>query len=668
MVTPAEGRTTRQEVYRLRSEINRFERRRNDDRIRMANQEKRAKEVEDRLRAEIANIKASRIWRTALLLRKLRGMFSVDGLKAMPWARTLGRRSEDGGSTDPRTGRYQAYLAERAVTAEKRRELERAAQAFPSRPLVGIVMPVHDAEPASLLEAVESVYAQIYDHWELCIVDDASRRSDTVSTLTGLDRSRMTLERSDVNLGIAAATNRGIELTAGEYVVFMDHDDRLSVDALFEVVSEINASNADFIYSDEDYIDPAGRRVNPHFKPDFSPDLLLSHNYITHLIAVRRDLVERTGRLRSGLDGAQDYDFVLRATEQAQRIRHIPKVLYHWRMSESSTSASAASKPLALGRGRRAVEEALERRGEQASVMADLAAPHFYRVQYVIRGSPRVSILIPFKDKPDLLHCVVGDIVEKSTYQNFEILAINNASRESATFDAMRDLKGLDERVRFMDYDAPFNFSAMMNRGAEACTGEHLAFVNNDIRICTPEWLEALLEHSQREQVGAVGGKLYYPDERVQHAGIIVGIGGYAGHSHKGFPADHQGYFNRLRVVQNVSAVTGAFMMIKKRVFDSAGGLDETELAVACNDVDLCLRIRKQGLWNIFTPYAEAYHVESASRGYEDTAQKQQRFAAEKAVFARRHADILRDGDPFYNPNLTRDTEDFTVHLECAQR
>jgi len=455
-------------------------------------------------------------------------------------------------------------------------------------------------------------------------------------------------------------------MARGEYIAFMDHDDELVAEALLEVAAEINSSGADFIYSDEDYLDEDGRRVNPHFKPDYSPDLLLSHNYITHLVVVHRDLVQQTGALRSEFDGAQDYDFVLRATEQAERIRHIPKVLYHWRMSGASTSVNADSKPRALERGRLALNEALERRGREGLALVDPVAPHFYRARYAIRGNPLVSILIPFRDRADLLHCVIGDVLERTGYANFEVVGINNGSVEEESFAAMHDLAHLDERIRFTDYDFPFNFSAIMNHGAKSSSGEHMVFLNNDIRILNEEWLQAMLEHSQHEETGAVGGKLYYPDGRVQHAGIMIGIDGYAGHSHKGFPGDHQGYFNRLRVVQNVSAVTAAFMMIGRDVFDNVGGFDEESFAVACNDVDLCLRVRAQGLWNVFTPYAEGRHVESASRGYEDTPEKRARFAREKAVFAERHAAILEHGDPFYNPNLTRAAEDFSIRVNQA--
>lgn len=653
------------ELKRLRREVNSLRRELQSVRTQMANQAARGEAIEKRLQGEVDGIKTSRVWRTALILRTIRQWLSMDGIRGVLKAGPLGV-ARQGAARDDRARRYEAYLAAHEPTPDRRQRLRRRAESLPRKPLLSIVMPVFNVDPRMLAEAVESVCDQVYENWELCIADDASDRPETVRALDELAHPGIRIKRLEHNLDIAGATNQAIEMARGEYLLFLDHDDRLSYDALVEVAAEINASDADFVYSDEDYIDPEGRRTNPHFKPDFSPDLLLSHNYITHLVAVRRDLMERAGGLRSALDGAQDYDFVLRATEQAERIRHIPKILYHWRMSETSTSVNAGSKPQALERGRLALNEALARRNRDAVAHVDPVAPHFYRVRYAIKDAPLVSILIPFKDSTDLLHCVIGDVVEKSTYGNFEIIGINNNSTEPETFAAMRDLSGMDERVRFTDFNQPFSFSAVMNHGAGQCSGKHLVLLNNDIRILTADWLEAMLEHSQRDEVGAVGGKLYYPDDRVQHAGIIVGIDGYAGHSHKGFPGDHQGYFNRLRVVQNVSAVTGAFMMIKKDVFEAVGGFDEDNFAIACNDVDLCLRIRKRGLWNVFTPYAEACHIESASRGYEDTPGKQARYAKEKAVFAERHREILRNGDPFYNPNLTSTAENFTIRIDGA--
>ncbi|MBS1270165.1 MAG: Chondroitin synthase [Gammaproteobacteria bacterium] len=617
------------------------------------------------VRREVSAMKQSRVWRTAIRLKKLdpRRFLNTFRLRGRPGVGV----SPAGPEMDCRALQYQSYLAAHALTGEKRRQLRERMCGLAGTPLISIVMPVYNAAPQALKSAVESVSRQIYECWELCLVDDASDSPETVEEIQSIDHPRVKTQTLRRHGDIAAATNAAIAMSSGEYIAFMDHDDELAPDALVEAVSIINDSDADFIYTDEDCLDEKGNRVKPHFKPDFSPDLLLSHNYITHLVVARRDLVERIGGLRSGFDGAQDYDFVLRATELAGTIRHIPKVLYHWRMSETSTSRVAASKPQAMERGRLAIKEAMAGRGGEEVEITHANVPYFYRTKYRIKGRPLVSILIPFKDKPELLHCIVGDIVEKSTYDNFEIVGISNNSTDPAVFEAMDDLSGMDDRVTFAEHNIPFSFSALVNYGARLCSGRHLVLLNNDIRISSPDWIEALLEHSQRADVGAVGGKLYYPDDRVQHAGVVVGIGGYAGHSHKGFPGRHQGYFNRLQVVQNVSAVTGAFMMVKLDLYRRVGGFDETQFPVACNDVDFCLRLRESGLWNVFTPYAQAYHIESASRGYEDTPDKEERFAGERKRFTERHGWIMENGDPFYNPNLSHTRQDFSLRVsaEC---
>ncbi len=652
---PAGGETENDALSRLRRENNRLRREMAALRMQAENEAGRRDATERALRTALDDITGSTLWRWAVLVRDL-GVYRL--LSAL--------RGRSGGEaaaehTDRRARQYQAYVAATALTPDRRRVLATRARELERRPLISVVMPVHNTAPELLASAVASVFDQIYDEWELCIADDASDRPETLRALARINDPRVRLRRLDRRHDIAGATNAAIGLAGGEYVAFLDHDDRLAPDALLEAAMEINRSGADFIYTDEDYLDASGARVNPHFKPGFSPDLLLSHNYITHLVVVSRDLLDRAGLLRPELSGAQDYDFVLRATEIAERVRRIPKVLYHWRMSDTSTAGRAGSKPRASERGVEALRAALERRGRSAAVTVDTEVPHFYHVRYALEAEPLISIIVPFRDRSDLLHCVIGDVLEKTTWSNYEIVGISNDSVEPETFEAMRDLSALDDRVRFVEYNMPFSYSAIVNHGAGLCTGEHLVLLNNDIRIMSTDWLQALLEHSRREEVGAVGGKLYYPDGRIQHAGIVIGIGGYAGHAHKGFPSGHQGYFNRLRVVQNVSAVTGAFMMVEKRLFESVGGFDEERFAVACNDVDFCLRLRERGLWNVFTPHAEAWHLESASRGYEDTPEKKQRFARERQCFAERHRAVLETGDPFYNPNLTTTAEDFSL-------
>ena len=442
----------------------------------------------------------------------------------------------------------------------------------------------------------------------------------------------------------------------------MDNDDELTPDALFEAAKAINDSGAELIYSDEDFIDLDGEYIDPHFKPDFSPDLLLSHNYITHFVVVRKKLVQEVGLLDSRYDGAQDYELLLRLTEKTDQIYHIQKVLYHWRKSETSTSFTADAKPGALMNAHMALQDTLDRRGIEAQVL-DEKLPFFFRVKRKIKDTPLVSIVIPFRDKPDLLATCVNSILDHSTWDNYEIIAISNNSRSSETFTLIHQLEQKSPRFRCIEFNEEFNFSRVVNFGVTQSKGEYLIILNNDIEVISWDWIESMLEHAQRQEVGAVGAKLLYPNNTIQHAGIIIGLGGYAGHAHKLLPINYPGYFNLLHKIHNVSAVTGACFMISRQKYDSINGFDEVNFKIAYNDVDFCLRLREKGLLNVFTPYAELYHYESISRGYEDTEEKQQRFSGEKARLRERHADIFEQGDPYYNPNLTHDDENYSLAM-----
>lgn len=534
-------------------------------------------------------------------------------------------------------------------------------EAFLHRPLISIIMPVYNVDPKWLKKAIDSVEAQWYESWELCIADDCSTNEATRAYLKSLDHPKIKIAFLEKNLNISGASNAALEMTEGEYIALLDNDDELTPDALYEMVKVINRTDADFIYSDEDFIDTEGNCSNPHFKPDFSPDLLLSHNYITHFTCFRRRLLEKTGYFDSRFDGSQDYDLFLRLTEQTESIEHIPKVLYHWRMIEGSTSANSEAKPEAIERGRKVLESAMQRRGIKATIEHG-NLNHFFRVRYEIIGTPLISIIIPFKDKPELLEMCIGSILEKSTYRHYEIIGISNNSEEKETFEMMEKLRQRDSRVSFFEYNTPFNYADINNHAVEKyAKGEHLLLLNNDIEVIDPEWMEAMLEHSQREEIGCVGAKLYYPDDTIQHAGVIIGLGGYAGHAHKMYPRDNPGYFNRLNAIQNVSAVTAACMMVKREIYDEVGGMDADRFKVAYNDVDFCLRVREAGYLNLFTPYAQMYHHESISRGYETTPEKLERFQREKDALLQRHWEILENGDPYYNPNLTQDKEDFSL-------
>jgi len=539
--------------------------------------------------------------------------------------------------------------------------VENKLSALTIMPLISIVMPVYNVDPKWLRLAIESIENQWYDNWELCIVDDKSPNMDTVDYLKNLTNPKIKVTFLEKNLNISGATNAALEMATGEYIALMDNDDEITPDALYEIVKVINEKDAEFIYSDEDFISTEGIHSNPHYKPDFSPDLLLSHNYITHFTCFKKELLDKVGLYHSEFDGAQDYDLFLRLTEQTSKIAHISKILYHWRMLETSTSANSEAKPEAIERGKSVLEAALKRRGINATVEHG-NMHHYFRVRYTIKNNPLVSIIIPFKDKPELLDMSINSILDKSTYQNFEIIAISNNSEEHETFTMMAALEKKDSRVKCYEYNTEFNYADINNYAINTyAKGEHVLLLNNDIEVITPEWIEGMLEHSQRDEVGCVGAKLYYPNDTIQHAGIVLGLGGYAGHSHKMYHRESPGYFNRLNTIQNLSAVTAACLMVKKHIYQEVSGMDDVKFKVAYNDVDFCLRVIERGYYNIFTPYTEMYHHESISRGYETTPEKIARFEKEKNALKERHSEILLYGDPYYNPNLTQDKEDFSL-------
>jgi GT2 family glycosyltransferase len=549
------------------------------------------------------------------------------------------------------------HYIEPEITQAVKEELK----AFNNQPLVSIIISVFDVDSKWLRLAVQSVENQWYENWELCIVDDKSSNVQTLKYLKSIQNPKIKVCYSSDNQGISAASNMTLSMAKGDYIALMDHDDELTPDALCEVVKAINNQPADFIYSDEDKLELDGTYCEPHFKPNYSPDMFLSQNYLSHLGVIKKELVDRVGGFTVGLEGAQDYDLYLKVLEHTDKIVHIPKVLYHWRKIPGSTAAVFDDKSYAQDAGASALTKAMLRRELAAEVVGG-KYPGTYRVKYAFSALPLVSIIIPFKDKPDLLKMCIESILEKSSYSNFEIIGISNNSDEEETFAEMERLKTLDNRISFFEHNVPFNFSEINNYAVNNhANGEHVLLLNNDIEISSPDWIESLLEFSQREDVGAVGGKLYYPDGNLQHAGIIIGISGVAGHSHKHQDGNHHGYFSRPNIVQNLSAVTGACLMVKKGIYEEVGGLDADNLKIAFNDVDFCLRIREKGFLNVFTPYCEAYHHESISRGHEITEEQQTRFNKEVKYMMHRHAGVLESGDPYYNRQLTLHHEDFSL-------
>ncbi len=524
--------------------------------------------------------------------------------------------------------------------------------------LFSIVVPVYRTPETFLREMADSVLAQTYPFWELCIVN-ADPQDEAVSRVLAEyaeKDERIRVRDLEKNAGIAENTNEGIRMAGGEWICFLDHDDVLSPAALWKFAEHLEKHpETDLLYSDEDKIaGSTGEHFQPHLKPDFNPDLLRSNNYICHFLAIRRSLLEKTGLLDSRYDGAQDYDLILRCSEKAHRVGHVPEILYHWRTHEASTADNPVSKMYAYEAGAGAIRAHLSRCGLKGTVELK-KDPGFYRVIYPVSGEPLVSIIIPNRDEAETLRKCISSVREKSTYRRYEILIIENNSVQAETFELYRELAKL-ENVRILRWKKEFNYSAINNFAAARAKGEYLLFLNNDTEVITPGWIEEMLGTCQRPDTGAVGVCLYYPDDTIQHAGVVIGIGarsgGVAGSMFAGMKRRFSGYMHKARLMQDLSAVTAACMLVKRSVFEAAGGFDE-KLAVAFNDVDLCLRIREAGYLIVYDPYAELYHYESKSRGSEDTKEKVRRFQGELEHMRSRHTDILRHGDPYYNKNLS---------------
>ncbi|HEY5972165.1 MAG TPA: glycosyltransferase family 2 protein [Pseudoxanthomonas sp.] len=522
------------------------------------------------------------------------------------------------------------------------------------KPLISIVMPTYNTPERWLRRCIQSVREQAYPYWELCIADDASSKPHVRKVLSEYMRKdpRIKVVFREANGHISEASNSALDLAEGEYVALLDHDDELHPLALFEVAKSVNAHPEwKLVFSDEDKIDESGRRSSPYFKADWNYDLLLSQNCVSHLGVYSTGLMREVGGFRKGFEGSQDHDLTLRCIERLKpdEIGHIPKVLYHWRMVEGSTSRGVSEKNYAATAGCKAIAEHLARCGTEAAV--DITLQGYYRVRYPLPDpAPMVSLIIPTRDKVELLRMCVESILCNTRYENYEILVVDNQSEEEASLEYLASLES-EPKVRVLRYDAAFNFSAINNFAARQARGDVLGLVNNDIEVKDGDWLREMVSHACREGVGAVGCMLYYPDDTIQHAGVLTGLHGVAGHVMVGKPRGSHGYFGRGRLVQNLSAVTAACLLVRKRVFDEVGGLDE-KLRVAFNDIDFCLRMRKAGYRNVWTPHAELYHHESASRGAEDTPEKQARFRQEVDFMRDRWGDALQE-DPAYSPNLT---------------
>lgn len=546
---------------------------------------------------------------------------------------------------------------------EEQLEIQRITR-FNYEPKISIVVPTFNTPKAVLIDMVESVIHQTYHNWELCIADASKQNTevDDVLNTYQLQNKRIIVKFLSENKGIVGNSNEALSVAGGAFVTFLDHDDTLAPFALYEIIKTINAHNdVDFIYSDEDKISEDGLvRFDPHFKQNWSPDTLRSYNYITHLTTIKRKVIDKVGWFRDGYDGSQDYDLILRATEQAKKIVHIPKILYHWRTSQTSVAGNAFAKMYAYESAKKALSEHLFRTNLQGKV-EDGALLGTYKINYKIEKGTKISIIIPNKDHAVILRKCIYSILNKSTYNNYEIILVENNSSDKKTFQLYEELEKRDN-IKIIHWDKTFNYSIVNNFSLRHTEGDMLLFLNNDTEVISPDWLERMLEFATRKDVGAVGAKLYYPDGTVQHAGVIVGIKNNVGHSHKYLPKRSHGYMGRLQIVQNVSAVTGACLMMRKDVFTEVNGFEEN-YAISSSDIDLCLKIRGKGYLIVWTPWAELYHYESKTRGHEDTSEKKEILKRDVQLFQQKWKHLLADGDPYYSPNLSIEKEDFSIRI-----
>ena len=556
---------------------------------------------------------------------------------------------------------YQKWLPKHLPSSA---ELERQRKTkFSLTPKISIVVPLYKTDREYLRQLIESVQAQTYSNWELCLSDGSGANSPLEQVLKEYQEkdSRIRVISSEKPLQISQNTNAAMGISTGDFVAFADHDDVLTANALFEYVKAYNENpKLEVFYSDEDKMTMDGNKFfQPHFKPDFNLDLLCSVNYICHLFMAKKSLIEKVGMLRPEYDGAQDYDFIFRCVEATDQICHVPKILYHWRSHEQSTSENPESKRYAFDAGQRAVQAHYDRIGVKAEVLQGEYLG-LYRTKFIRDYDPLISIIIPNKDHLEDLRRCMNSIEEKSTYQNYEYIIVENNSTQKETFEYYQKLEKEDPKAHVLYWDGPFNYSAINNFGAKEAKGEYLLLLNNDTEIINPNCLEELLGYCMRDDVGIVGARLYYEDDTIQHAGVVLGFGGIAGHCFVQQPRTSTGYCHRIICAQDYSAVTAACMMVKKEIFDAVGGLSE-DLQVAFNDIDFCIKVRDYGKLVVYNPYAELYHYESKSRGLEDTPEKIARFNKEIATLEQHWPDIFRKPDPYYNPNLTLDSQDFSL-------
>ena len=562
-----------------------------------------------------------------------------------------------------------------------------------ARPVkISILVPLYNTPADFLKEMLDSVNNQTYENWELCLADGSDAEHayvgeicreyisrdrgylsahETLAKTAGLtqdgqQKSRIQYQKLEKNEGISGNTNACYRMSTGEFIGLFDHDDILHPAALYEYVKAINEQGADYLYCDETTFKSGdiNRMLTMHFKPDYAPDNLRANNYICHFSVFSRELMEGTDLFRTRFNGSQDHDMILRLTDRAKKVVHIPKLLYYWRSHAGSVASGIDAKPYAIQAAKGAVAEHLEQHGfEHFKIESTRAFETIFRIRYQIIGNPKISIVIPNKDHVDDLRRCVSSILEKSTYDNYEIIIVENNSETPEIFSYYEELKQ-NNKITIITYEGKFNYSAINNLGVSHTSGEYILLLNNDTEVISVNWMEELLMYAQREDVGAVGAKLYYGDKTIQHAGVVIGLGAHrtAGHTHYKQPRQNLGYMGRLCYAQDVSAVTGACLLVKKSLYEEVGGLDES-FAVSLNDVDFCLKLREKGLLNVFTPFAELYHYESVSRGLDDNGEKAKRYEEESARFRERWKKMLDAGDPYYNSNFSLDRSDFSLKV-----
>ncbi len=550
-------------------------------------------------------------------------------------------------------------------------EIQRSTR-FDRMVKISILVPLYNTPLSFLDEMIASVQNQTYQNWELCLADGSDSAHDNVGArcqeYIARDK-RIVYKKLEKNEGIAGNTNECYSMATGEYIGLFDHDDVLHPSALYEYARVINEQGADYIYCDETTFkgDSINNMITLHFKPDYAPDNLRANNYICHFSVFARELLEGTELFRSGFDGSQDHDMILRLTTNAKKVVHVPKLLYYWRSHKASVASDISAKPYAIAAAKGAVADHLTRCGfHNFEIKSTRAFDTIFEIKYEIKSEDKISILIPNKDHVSDLRRCIDSIKERSTYENYEIIVIENNRTEKETFDYYQTLSQ-QENITVVTYTGAFNYSGINNFGAGFAKGEYLLLLNNDTQVISMNWLEAMLMYAQRPDVGAVGAKLYYGDKTIQHAGIVVGLGAHrtAGHTHYKINYDNLGYMGKLCYAQNVSAVTGACLMVKKSIYEALGGLDES-FRVALNDVDFCLRVREKGYLNVFTPFAELYHYESASRGVDVVdEEKARRYEEECALFRARWKELLAKGDPYYNPNFSLDHSDYALKVSA---